>query len=136
MTRSASNLDKDVETALRRVHDPCSIAAGCPVSIVDMGLVRDWELDEQGTLFVTMCVTSKSCMMAPHFTRAAEDELRRLNGVTDVRIDIDPGVFWTTDMMTEAGQRAINENRQRYLTATKARPQQWRESGHGARESS
>ena len=41
-------LDDRIMAALHQVCDPCSIAANAPISIVDMGLVRDWSIDEGG----------------------------------------------------------------------------------------
>ena len=64
-------LDDAVRAALHQVCDPCSIAAQAPVSIIDMGLVRDWKVDN-GELVVRMALTSPSCTMGPHMMRAAE----------------------------------------------------------------
>ncbi len=87
-----------IRAALAGVHDPCSVAAGRPLSLVDMGLLRSWCLDE-GTLSVTFAVTFAGCTMAPHFLRAAEAELARLPGVQRVRATVDAGFAWTPDLM-------------------------------------
>src|SRR5260370_178316 len=46
--------------ALRRIVDPCSIATGVPVDLLDMGLVKDLRLDG-GTAHVELIVTSPLC---------------------------------------------------------------------------
>lgn len=88
------HLEGAINTALAGVYDPCSIAAGRPTSLVDMGLVTDWALDE-GVLTVTFCVTFAGCTMAPHFTEAARVELAKLPGVRDVVTVVDTAHVWT-----------------------------------------
>lgn len=91
--------DAGVEAALSRVNDPCSIAAGRPTSLVDMGLVRGWRLGADGTLHVTFGVTFAGCTMAPHFITAAQAELGGLPGVTRVEASVDTAFAWTSDHM-------------------------------------
>jgi metal-sulfur cluster biosynthetic enzyme len=114
--------------ALARVYDPCSVAVNNPLSIVDMGLVRDWHLDDRGTVSVTMCVTGPGCMMFPKFIEAARRELVKLEFVHVVDIRIDVGVLWTEAMMTDRGRRLQGERRRRTHTMSPVGPRQWRES--------
>jgi metal-sulfur cluster biosynthetic enzyme len=116
-----------IRKALHQVCDPCSIAAHAPVSILDMGLVRDWSIDEDGNLVVRMALTSPSCTMGPHMMRAAEQLLAAIPGLISARVEVDPTVFWTPADMTEAGRAALDRRRQNSLSAAAARPQQWRE---------
>ena len=90
--------DATVRTALAGVHDPCSVAAGRPLSLVDMGLLLSWRI-EAGTLHATFAVTFAGCTMAPHFLAAAEVELRKLPGVEHVIATVDTGFAWTPDLM-------------------------------------
>jgi metal-sulfur cluster biosynthetic enzyme len=86
-------LDDDVRTALSCVYDPCSIAAGRPMSLIDMGLVTDWTFDD-GVLRVTFCVTFVGCTMAPHFVEAARAELAKVKGVRIVETHVDTEHVW------------------------------------------
>ena len=95
------SLDADVRAALAGVHDPCSVAAGSPLSLVEMGLLLGAELDS-GTLTVTFAVTFAGCTMAPHFLRAAETELAKLPDVERVVATVDTTVVWTPDRMPAA----------------------------------
>lgn len=108
-------IDADIRAVLSRIHDPCSIAAGRPVSVIDMGLVRGWTLDPGGVLTVTFCVTFAGCTMAPHFAQAAADDLAALPGVTRVDTVIDTDFVWTPDKMKAAP------------LPMRGRPQAWRE---------
>ncbi|MEQ5787198.1 DUF59 domain-containing protein [Erythrobacter sp. NFXS35] len=107
-------IDEPIRAVLGKIHDPCSIAAGRPVSVLDMGLVRGWTLDG-GTLTVTFCVTFAGCTMAPHFAQAAAQELALIEGVARVETVIDTDFVWTPDMMKAAPMML------------RGRPQAWRE---------
>lgn len=91
-------LDEDIRSILDTVYDPCSVAAGRPMSVLDMGLVLGWDLDGKH-LSVRFCVTSASCSMAPHFTEAAKQELLKLGGIECVDVIIDTDHLWLPDQM-------------------------------------
>lgn len=93
--------DDAIRAALAGVHDPCSIAAGRPTSLVDMGLLTGWTF-ERGTLSVTFCVTFAGCTMAPHFTEAARVELAKLKGVKRVEVVVDTAFVWGPDRLAGA----------------------------------
>lgn len=121
-------LDEQVTSALQQVCDPCSIAAHAPLSIIEMGLVRDISIDGDGNVRVQMCVTSPSCTMAPNMVQGAETLLRQIEGVTSVVIDVDPGVFWTPADMTPDGRAKLAQSRFTSVERTGVEPQQWRKS--------
>jgi metal-sulfur cluster biosynthetic enzyme len=118
--------DEQIRAALERVCDPCSIAVNAPISILDMGLVRGWSVDEQCRLTVRMCVTSPSCTMSPHMVKAAEQLLAAIPGLDSVRVEVDPEIFWTSDDMTERGRQILQFRRGASLNRTAVVPQQWR----------
>jgi metal-sulfur cluster biosynthetic enzyme len=76
-----AELDAEIQDALGRVLDPCSVGAGNPISLLDMGLVRDWRVTAAGDVHVRMCVTGPTCTLVPHFTGQARTELERIEGV-------------------------------------------------------
>ena len=88
-----SSIDNAIRRALHQICYPCSIAAQAPVSILDMGLVRDWDIDDEGNLTVRMALTSPSCTMGPHMIRAAEQLLSAVPGLKSARVEVDPNVF-------------------------------------------
>jgi metal-sulfur cluster biosynthetic enzyme len=118
--------DEQIRAALGRVYDPCSLAVNNPLSLIEMGLVRDWHLDAGGALRVRMCVTSPNCMMAPKFLEASRLELSKIEGLASVHVEVDPTVFWTPELMTDEGRRSTRLRRARSRRAAPVRPQQWR----------
>jgi len=105
-------LDDAVRAALAHVYDPCSIAAGRPTSLIDMGLTTGWAFDA-GTLRITFCVTFAGCTMAPHFTEAARVELAKIAGVECVETIVDTRHVW----------QPLNP------IAMRGEPQAWRKRG-------
>jgi metal-sulfur cluster biosynthetic enzyme len=120
-------LDTAIREALHQVCDPCSIAANAPVSIIDMGLVRDWSIDPDGNLVVRMALTSPSCTMGPHMIRGAEQLLSGIPGLKSARVEVDAAMFWTPAELTEKGRAVLESRRATSLASAGVRPQQWRE---------
>lgn len=109
--------DADIRAALATVYDPCSVAAGRPLSLADMGLLLAHRV-EGGTLHVQFAVTFAGCTMAPHFLRAAEAELAKLPGITRVIATVDTSFAWTPDRMAAPPPMT-------------GRPQAWRDVSPG-----
>lgn len=105
--------DQEIAAVLAGVQDPCSVAAGAPLSLVDMGLVRGWNIDEHGHLTVRLAVTSPLCTMAGHFLLDAETRLAALPSVRSVETVVDADVDWTPDSISPRGQRVLSDRRER-----------------------
>jgi metal-sulfur cluster biosynthetic enzyme len=88
-----ARLEAAIRSALAGIHDPCSVAAGRPLSILAMGLVPGWEL-EGATLRIRFTVTNGLCTMAPHFIEAARTALLAIPGVEAVEASLDTSVAW------------------------------------------
>ena len=98
--------DATLIAVLNRIKDPCSIAAGRPVGLYDLGLVLGWDwtgaAGQAGPaggahLTVRFCVTFPGCMQAPHFTEATRRDLSALPGVAGVTTLVDTSTLWTPD---------------------------------------
>lgn len=106
------SLDDRIRAALNRIHDPCSIAAGRPTGLVDMGLVLGWEIEGR-TLLMRFAVTFAGCTMAPHFTEAARAALSAFAEFDRVETTVDTSHVWERPASLE-------------LTL-EGKPQAWRE---------
>ena len=108
----APALEQEAWEALERVFDPCSVATRSPLSIVDMGLVRDVIVDEDANVSVSICPTSPSCMLMASITEGAENEIRKIESVGEVSVSIDAEFFWTPEAMSESGVALLERHRQ------------------------
>lgn len=86
-------LDASIRTALDTVFDPCSVAAGRPMSLLAMGLVLGWEM-RGTTLHIRFGVTFAGCTMAPHFVEAARAALLEVSGIDAVDTVVDTEFLW------------------------------------------
>ena len=111
---------------LEEVIDPCSVTAGAPLSVVDMGLLNELSVDKDGVVRVSMRATSAMCTMIAGIMRDAEDRLARLEGVTRVEIKLCSGGIWTEADMTEHGRRTLAARRERSRVEVAVRPHEWK----------
>ena len=92
--------------ALRRVVDPCSIATGVPVDLIDMGLVKDLRLDD-GTAYVELMVTSPLCTQIGLIAERVREVLAEVDGVGSVEVTVDARAEWWPGMMAESARTRL-----------------------------
>lgn len=80
-----------VRQALRAVKDP-----EVGLSIIDLGLVYDVEITD-GKVDVKMTLTSPGCPVGPQIMAEADETIRAIEGVKDVRIELVWEPFWTPE---------------------------------------
>jgi len=88
--------------ALENVIDP-----ELGIDIVNLGLVYDAELDEEGTAKVTMTLTSMGCPMGPQIVSNIKHELAELPEVKDVDVNIVWNPPWSRDNMSRYAKMAL-----------------------------
>jgi metal-sulfur cluster biosynthetic enzyme len=101
----------EVRAALDAVVDPCSVVAGAPAGLVQMGLVRALELCEGepgATIRVHIGVTEPGCLMGASFAAQAHAQLEQLDGVARVEIELDHANDWMPDDMNRDYQRRLD----------------------------
>jgi len=109
-----------VWTTLNTIVDPCSRAAGAPVGIAEMGLVRQLEVHhspEGASIRVVIGVTEPGCLMGAAFVNDARKLLRELPGVAEVQVRMDHAFDWTPEDMAPAYQARLERLRQRRRAA-------------------
>lgn len=102
---NASPLDP-LRDALRRVVDPCSIATGVPVDLLDMGLVKGLRLDG-GTAHVELLVTSPLCTQIGLIVDRVREVLAEVDGVGSVEVTVDARAEWWPGMMAASARQRL-----------------------------
>jgi metal-sulfur cluster biosynthetic enzyme len=97
---------RPLREALRRVVDPCSIATGVPVDVLDMGLVSDLRL-EGGTAYVELIVTSPLCTQIGLIIERVQDVLKDVDGVGSVEVSVDARAQWWPGMMAASARERL-----------------------------
>jgi metal-sulfur cluster biosynthetic enzyme len=82
-----------VKLALRRVKDP-----DLHLNIIDLGLVYDIAVDG-AKVKVDMTLTSPACPSGPEIMGEAERELKAIEGVESVEVNLVWAPFWTPEKM-------------------------------------
>lgn len=121
-----SSLHDRVMEGLEDVIDPCSVTAGAPLSVVDMGLINDLVVGEDGVVRVSMRATSAMCTMIAGIMKVAEERLALVEGVARVEIKLCSGAIWTEADMTERGRRTLQARRERSRVEVTVRPHEWK----------
>jgi len=89
--------------ALKTVFDP-----EIPVDIYELGLVYAIELGDDGSVKVEMTLTTPNCPSAQELPQMAEEAVRAVPGVTDVKVEIVWDPPWDPSRMSEDSRLALN----------------------------
>ena len=88
--------EEDLKEALRTVYDP-----EIGINIVDLGLVYDILVEDDGEVGVTMTLTSPGCPLSHVIGEQVREALDGLPGITSVKLDLVWTPPWSPAMMTE-----------------------------------
>ena len=84
---------------LKTCYDP-----EIPVDIYELGLVYRVDVDDGGKVEVDMTLTSPACPVAGTLPPEVEQKISRVEGVSNVRVDVVWDPPWTPDRMTDAAK--------------------------------
>ena len=89
-------------SALENVIDP-----ELGIDIVNLGLVYDVDLDDEGVATVTMTLTSMGCPMGPVIVDQVKTALSELPEVKSTNVDIVWNPPWSKDKMSRYAKIAL-----------------------------
>jgi metal-sulfur cluster biosynthetic enzyme len=113
-----------IRAQLNLVLDPCSVVAGAPAGLDEMGLVRELQLTETdaGTeILVRIGVTEPGCLMGASFAVNARRQLEGLPGVATVDVQLDHRADWEPSELDPAYARRLAALRARRASALRTR---------------
>lgn len=93
---------EQVREALKVVTDP-----EIGINIVDLGLVYDVTVDEEGNALVTYTLTSMGCPVGPLFEQEIREAAGALEGITSVTASMTLQPPWGPDKMSEFAKSAL-----------------------------
>ncbi|MCX4409943.1 MULTISPECIES: metal-sulfur cluster assembly factor [unclassified Streptomyces] len=107
-----------IRATLNEILDPCSITAGVPAGLDDMGLLSDIriqdDIEDNGggrRVAVTVGVTEPTCVLIGSFANEAHTRLAALPGVSAVDVTLADDFDWTPDRLAPHYQRRLAEHR-------------------------
>lgn len=87
---------------MKNVYDP-----EIPVNVVDLGLVYNIEIKEDGEIKILMTLTAPGCPIYPYIAEQVRREVSQIEGVKEVNVEFTFDPPWSPEKMTEEGKEAL-----------------------------
>jgi FeS assembly SUF system protein len=102
LTPAQQALEQKVIEALRTVYDP-----EIPVSIYELGLVYDIEIDAESNVRIRMTLTAPGCPVADMLPPQVESRVEAIPEVKAATVELVWDPPWNKDMMSEAARLSL-----------------------------
>ena len=88
---------------IKKIYDP-----EIPVNIYELGLIYKIEVDEKNKVNVDMTLTSPNCPVAESLPKEVKDNIMKVEGVSDVNLNLVWEPPWDKEKMSEAARLELN----------------------------
>ncbi len=101
-TTDKERLEAEILEALKVVRDP-----EIPVNVVDLGLIYNVDVGDDGVVDIDMTLTSMGCPVQDMIQADAELAAMKVEGVRRVNVEFVWSPPWSTDKMTDDGKKQM-----------------------------
>lgn len=101
-TLDREQMQEQILEALKVVRDP-----EIPVNVVDLGLIYNVTVADDGVVDIEMTLTSMGCPVQDMIQADAELAAMKVDGVRRVNVEFVWSPPWSTDKMTEDGKKQM-----------------------------
>ena len=98
-----SDIKNKVIEEIKKIYDP-----EIPVNIYELGLIYKIEVDEKNKVDIDMTLTSPNCPVAESLPKQVKDNIMKVEGVSDVNLNLVWEPPWDKDKMSEAAKLELN----------------------------
>ena len=98
-----SDLKKKIILEIKKIYDP-----EIPVNIYELGLIYNIDIDEKNKVNIDMTLTSPNCPVAESLPNSVKDSVLKVDGVSDVGLNLVWDPPWDKDKMSEAAKLELN----------------------------
>tara|TARA_B100001123_G_C14954649_1_gene885140 strand:- start:77 stop:379 length:303 start_codon:yes stop_codon:yes gene_type:complete len=98
-----SNIKNKIVEEIKKIYDP-----EIPVNIYELGLIYKIEVDNKNKVNINMTLTSPNCPVAESLPKEVKDSIMKVEGVSDVNLNLVWEPPWNKDMMSEAAKLELN----------------------------
>ncbi len=98
-----SDLKDKVISAIKKVYDP-----EIPVNIYELGLIYKIEIKNKNIVSLDMTLTSPNCPVAESLPKEVKDNILKVKGVSDVKLNLVWDPPWDKSKMSEAAKLELN----------------------------
>jgi len=98
-----SDIKNQVIEEIKKIYDP-----EIPVNIYELGLIYKIDVDEKNNVNIDMTLTSPNCPVAESLPNDVKNNIKKVEGVSDVNLNLVWEPPWDKDKMTEAAKLELN----------------------------
>ena len=98
-----SDIKNQVIEEIKKIYDP-----EIPVNIYELGLIYKVEVDEKNKVNIDMTLTSPNCPVAESLPKDVKASIMKVEGVSDVNLNLVWEPPWDKDKMSEAAKLELN----------------------------
>ena len=98
-----SDIKNKVIEEIKKIYDP-----EIPVNIYELGLIYKIEVDEKNKVNLDMTLTSPICPVAESLPKEVKENIKKVEGVSDVNLNLVWEPPWYKDKMSEAAKLELN----------------------------
>ena len=98
-----SNLKEKIITEIKKIYDP-----EIPVNIYELGLIYKIEITDGQKVVIEMTLTTPNCPVADSLPKMVKNNILKIDGVSDVDLNLVWDPPWTKDKMSEAAKLELN----------------------------
>ena len=97
------NIKDKVISEIKKIYDP-----EIPVNIYELGLIYDINVDEKNNVKINMTLTTPNCPVAESLPNEVKENIKKVEGVSDVNLNLVWEPPWDKDKMSEAAKLELN----------------------------
>jgi len=98
-----NNIKNKAIEEIKKIFDP-----EIPVNIYELGLIYKIEVNEKNKVDIDMTLTSPNCPVAESLPKQVKDTIMKIEGVSDVNLNLVWEPPWDKDKMSEAAKLELN----------------------------
>ena len=98
-----SNIKDKIIEEVKKIFDP-----EIPVNIYELGLIYKIEVNDKNKVDVDMTLTSPNCPVAESLPNEVKESIMKVEGVSDVNLNLVWEPPWDKDKMSEAAKLQLN----------------------------
>ena len=98
-----SDIKTKIIEEIKKIYDP-----EIPVNIYELGLIYKIDIDEKNKVDIDMTLTSPNCPVAESLPNEVKENIMKVEGVSDVNLNLVWEPPWDKDKMSEAAKLELN----------------------------
>lgn len=90
------DIESDIILVLKNIYDP-----EIPVSIYELGLIYEIDVDDKFNASITMTLTAPNCPVADSLLQDVQEQVGKVKGINKAAVNLTFDPPWDQDMLSE-----------------------------------